>query len=290
MSRRTGFLIVVVFLLVIVFFSSVFVVNPRQYALIFKFGKWQRTVAQPGLHFKIPAPFESVVFLDNRLQSIEAGDSERIQTSEKKNLIIDSFVKWRISDPLQFYVSFGDTPARAQDRLNSQVRDALNASVNVRTVKEVVSLERDKVMAEVSKNISERARPLGIEVVDVRLKRIEYSEEVSDSVYRRMRAERAQEAKLNRSNGEAKKEKIQAQADREVQEVLAKARAKAEEIRGEGDAIASETYAKAYGKDLDFYRFYGTLSAYRSSLQGHKNTLIVNPDSDFLQFLDKASD
>ena len=210
--------------------SMLFIVGERDYALVFKLGEWQRTVTEPGLNFKLPSPLENVVYLDKRIQTIESGDTERIQTSEKKNLIIDSYIKWRIQDPRQFYISFGSDAKAAQNRLNAQIRDALNASVNTRTVRAVISQERDVVMAEILQNVEARAKPLGIRVVDVRLKRIEFSQEVSDSVYTRMQAERKQEANSLRANGAAESETIRADADRQVQEVLAEANAKAQAL------------------------------------------------------------
>ncbi len=268
--------------------TCLFVVNEKETAMVFMFGEHQRTVADPGLHVKLPAPFENVIYLDKRIQTIESGDTERIQTSEKKNLIIDSYVKWRISDPLKFYRSFGRSISAAQSRLGAQIRDALNASVNVRTVRAVISQERDVVMDEILGNISVKAKPLGIDVIDVRLKRIEFSQEVSDSVYSRMQAERKQEANSLRASGFAASEQIRAQADKTVQQVLAKAQAESEKIRGEGDAIAADLYAKSYGKDPEFYRFYNSLSIYKKSFANKDDMLIVDPKSEFFQFFNKS--
>ncbi|NLY65383.1 MAG: protease modulator HflC [Alcaligenaceae bacterium] len=279
---------IVLFVAAILLSSSVFVVSERHYALVFKLGEWQRTIEEPGLNFKLPAPFENVVYLDKRIQTIESGDTERIQTSEKKNLIIDSYIKWRISNPLQYYISFGDSVFAAQNRLGAQIRDALNASVNIRTVRAVISQERDVVMAEILNNVEERAKPLGIQVVDVRLKRIEFSQEVSDSVYSRMQAERKQEANSLRANGAAESEKIRAEADRKVQEELAQANAKAQAIRGEGDAEAAAIYASAYGKNSEFYSFYNSMNAYKSVFGSKNDLLVVDPDSDFFRFFKQS--
>lgn len=282
-SRLTSILIIFA-IVAWVASSMLFVVGERNYALVFKLGEWQRTVSEPGLYVKLPTPLENVILLDKRIQTIESGDTERIQTSEKKNLIIDSYIKWRIQDPREFYISFGADVKAAQNRLNAQIRDALNASVNTRTVRAVVSQERDIVMSEILQNVEARAKPLGIQVVDVRLKRIEFSQEVSDSVYTRMQAERKQEANSLRANGAAESETIRADADRRVQEILATANAKAQAIRGEGDALAAKIYADAYSKDPDFYSFYRSMNAYKNVFASKGDLLVVDPDSAFFKF------
>ena len=187
--------------------SCVFVVRERDYALVFSLGEVRKVISEPGLYFKAPPPFQNVVTLDKRILTIETNDAERIQTSEKKNLLIDSYVKWRIADPRLYYVTFGGNERAAQERLQAQIRDALNASVNVRTVRDVVSSERDKVMAEILTNVAKRAEPLGVQVVDVRLRRIEFAPEISESVYRRMEAERTRVANELRSIGAAEGER-----------------------------------------------------------------------------------
>lgn len=281
----------IIFLAVLAWFisSTLFIVGERDYALVFKLGEWQRTISEPGLHFKWPSPFQNVIYLDKRIQTIESGDTERIQTSEKKNLIIDSYIKWKINDPLRFYISFGPNAENAQSRLGAQIRDALNASVNTRTVRAVISQERDVVMAEILKNVEERAKPLGIQVVDVRLKRIEFSQEVSDSVYNRMQAERKEEANSLRANGFAESEKIRADADRQVKEIIAKSQADAEITKGTGDAIATEIYAKTYGKNPEFYSFYNSLNAYKNSFTSNKDLMVIDPSSDFFKYLKQPS-
>lgn len=289
MNNRLTSLVVFLAIVAWVASSVLFVVGERNYALVFKLGEWQRTISEPGLYFKLPSPLENVVLLDKRIQTIESGDTERIQTSEKKNLIIDSYIKWRIQDPREFYISFGADVKAAQNRLNAQIRDALNASVNTRTVRAVVSQERDIVMSEILQNVEARAKPLGIQVVDVRLKRIEFSQEVSDSVYTRMQAERKQEANSLRANGAAESETIRADADRRVQEILAQANAKAQAIRGEGDAQAAQIYANAYSKDPEFYRFYNSMNAYKNIFSSKDDLLVVDPSSDFFRYLKKSS-
>ncbi|MGE8691321.1 MAG: protease modulator HflC [Achromobacter sp.] len=265
--------------------SCVFVVRERDYALVFSLGEVRKTINEPGLYFKAPPPFQNVVTLDKRILTIETNEAERIQTSEKKNLLIDSYVKWRIADPRQYYVSTGGNERVAQERLQALIRDALNASVNVRTVRDVVSTERDKIMAEILTNVAKRAEPLGVQIVDVRLRRIEFAPEISESVYRRMEAERTRVANELRSIGAAEGEKIRAEADRQREVIVAQAYAKAQGIMGEGDAAAASIYAQAYGKNPQFYTYYKSLEAYRASFSKPGDVLVVDPSSSFFQFM-----
>lgn len=264
--------------------SCVFVVRERDAALLFALGEVRETITEPGLNFKLPPPFQNVVLLDKRLQTIESNDPERIQTAEKKNLLIDSYVKWRIADARQYYVTFGANDRAAVERLQAQIRDAMNAAVNRRTVKEVIADERDTIMREVLENVSARARPLGVEIVDVRLRRIDFVPEISESVYRRMEAERKQEANRLRASGSADSERIRAQADREREERLAKAYAEAQAVMGEGDAAAAAIYAQAYGKNPQFYSFYKSLEGYRAAFSKPSDALVLSPSSDFFKF------
>lgn len=269
--------------------SCVFIVRERDYALVFTLGEVRKVISEPGLYFKAPPPFQNVVTLDKRILTIESNDAERIQTSEKKNLLIDSYVKWQIADPRLYYVTFGGNERAAQERLQAQIRDALNASVNVRTVKEVVSAERDKIMAEILTTVAKRAEPLGVQIVDVRLRRIEFAPEISESVYRRMEAERTRVANELRSIGAAESEKIRAEADRQREVILAEAYAKAQTVMGEGDAEASQIYAEAFGKNPDFYTFYKSLEAYRSSFSKPGDVLVVDPSSEYFQFMKNST-
>ncbi len=288
MQRLFPYLVGLVILLAIAS-SCVFVVRERDAALVFALGEVRETLVEPGLYFKLPPPFENVVKLDRRLQTIESRDPERIQTAEKKNLLIDSYVKWRISDPRLYYVTFGLNRRAAEERLSAQIRDALNAAVNVRTVKQVVSSERSEIMREVLANVDRRAQPLGVQVVDVRLIRIDFAPEISESVYRRMEAERKEEANRLRATGAADSEKIRAQADRERQEILAKAYSDAQQIKGQGDAQAADLYAKAYGRNPDFYSFYKSLESYQAAFANTNDTLVLSPKSDFFRFWSDAS-
>ncbi len=271
-------------ILLAVALSCVFIVRERDAALVFTLGEVRKTIKEPGLYFKLPPPFETVTFLDKRLQTIETKNPERIQTAEKKNLLIDSFVKWRIEDPRLFYVTFGANDRAAVERLQAQIRDALNASVNVRTVKAVISNERDAIMREIHSNVQGRAKPLGVEVVDVRLRRIDFVPEISESVFRRMEAERKQEANRLRAGGFADSERIRAQAEREREELLADAYAKSEAIRGDGDGQAAAIYAKAYGKNPEFYAFYKSLESYQAAFGKKNDTFVLSPKSEFFEF------
>ena len=282
MNRLLPLLIALV-IAVVAFSSSVFVVRERDYALVFALGEVKRVISEPGLYFKLPPPLQNVVTLDKRLLTIDLQEAERIQTSEKKNLLIDSFVKWRIVDPRLYYVTFGGNERAARERLQAQIRDALNASVNVRTVKDVVSLERDVIMQEVLTNVAKRAQGLGVQIVDVRLKRIEFAPEIAESVYRRMESERIRVANEQRSIGAAEGEKIRAEADRQREQIVAEAYGRAQAIMGEGDAQAAGIYAKAYGEDLGFYSFYNSLEGYKASFGKPGDVLVVDPSSDFFR-------
>ncbi|AZG08789.1 protease modulator HflC [Pigmentiphaga sp. H8] len=265
--------------------SCVFVVNERNYAVVFALGEIKEVIDEPGLYFKLPPPFQNVQQFDKRILTIDSADSERVQTSEKKNLLIDAFVKWRISNPRTYYVTFGGNERAAQERLLALIRDALNASINRRTVNDVTSKERDKIMQEIRTNTEAAAKLLGVEIVDVRLKRVDFVPEISESVYRRMEAERKRVANEQRSIGAAEGEKIRADADRQREVILAEAYRKAQEAKGEGDAKASAVYAQAFGQDRDFYRFYKSLEAYRSSFGSKSDMLVVDPSSEFFRFM-----
>jgi membrane protease subunit HflC len=269
--------------------SCIFIVRERNYALVFSLGEVRKVINQPGLYFKLPPPFQNVVTLDKRTLTIESTDAERIQTAEKKNLLIDSYVKWRIIDPRLYYITFSGNERAAQERLQAQIRDALNAAVNIRTVKDVVSTEREKVMAEILSNVVRRAIPLGVQIVDVRLRRIEFAPEISESVYRRMEAERKRVANELRSIGAAEGEKIRAEADRRREEIMAEAFAKAQATMGDGEARASSLYAEAYNQDLSFYTLYKSLEAYRAVFSKPNDLLVVDPSSEFFRFFKSAA-
>jgi membrane protease subunit HflC len=268
----------------VIFRASAFVVDQRQFAILFQLGQIVEIYSEPGLKFKIPL-IQNVVYLDRRILSIDTPQADRVQTSEKKNLLVDSFVKWRIADPRLYYVSFLGLERAAEERINSLVRDALNRAINRRTVNEVTSRERDRAMEEIKLSVQDRVRDLGVEIVDVRLKRVEFVPEINEDVFRRMQSERKRVATEQRSIGAAEGEKIRADADRQREVLLAEAYRDAEKIKGEGDARASDIYAKAFGQNPEFFTFYRSLEAYRASFRTRNDLLVIDPTSEFLRYL-----
>ncbi len=263
--------------------ASTFVVDQRQHAILFQLGQIAEVHSEPGLKFKIPL-IQNVVYLDRRILTIDTPQADRVQTSEKKNLLVDSFVKWRISDPRRYFVSFQGLERAAEERINTLVRDALNRAVNRRTVNDVTSRERDRAMEEIKASVQERVRDVGVEIIDVRLKRIEFVPEINEDVFRRMQSERKRVATEQRSIGAAEGEKIRADADRQREVLLAEAYRDAEKIKGEGDARASAIYAQAFGQQPEFFSLYRSLEAYRASFRTRSDILVLEPSSDFLKY------
>ena len=269
--------------------SSIFVVDQRNYAVVFSFGQIVRVIEQPGLEMKLPAPFENVRFFDRRILTIDTPEAERFITSEKKNLLVDSYVKWRIVDPRKFFVSFKGDERLAQDRLTQLVRSALNEEFTKRTVREIISDQREQVMQGIRKKVADDASDIGVEIVDVRLKRVDLLAEISDSVYRRMEAERKRVANELRSTGAAESDKIRANAERQRDTILAEAYREAQKIKGSGDAKATALYAEAFGRDPQFAQFYQSLQAYRSSFKDKRDVMVVEPNGEFFKFLNKKN-
>lgn len=276
--------IVLALVALLVLSSAVFVVDQRQYAILFALGEVKQVINEPGLHFKLPPPFQNVLFLDKRILTIDSSDTDRFITAEKKNILVDTFVKWHITDPRLYFVSFGNDERRAQNRLSQIVKAALNEEITKRTVREVISGERGKVMDAIRKKVQDEAKQIGVEIIDVRLKRVDYVDQINASVYDRMKSERLRVANELRSTGAAESEKIRADADRQRVVVLAEAYRDAEKIRGEGDAKASRTYAEAFGQNPEFYKFYQSLEAYRASFKTRKDLLVVDPSSEFFKY------
>ena len=275
--------------LIFVLSSSIFVLDQRNFAVVFAFGQIVRVIEQPGLQIKYPAPFENVRFFDRRILTIDTPEAERFITSEKKNLLVDSFVKWRIVDPRKFFVSFKGDERLAQDRLTQLVRSALNEEFTKRTVREIISDQREEVMQGIRKKVAMDASEIGVEIVDVRLKRIDLLAEISDSVYRRMEAERKRVANELRSTGAAESDKIRANAERQRDTILAEAYRDAQKIKGSGDAKATALYAEAFGRDAQFAQFYQSLQAYRSSFKDKRDVMVVEPSSEFFKFMNKKN-
>ncbi len=273
--------------LIYVLSSSIFVVDQRKYAVVFSFGQIVRVIENPGIQVKLPAPFESVRFFDRRILTIDNPEAERFITAEKKNLLVDSYVKWRIVDPRKFFISFKGDERLAQDRLTQLVRSALNEEFTKRTVRELISDQREEVMQGIRKKVADDASDIGVEIVDVRLKRVDLLAEISDSVYRRMEAERKRVANELRSMGAAESDKIRANAERQRDTILAEAYRDAQKIKGAGDAKATALYAEAFGRDPQFAQFYQSLEAYRSSFKDKKDVMVVEPTGEFFKFLHK---
>jgi modulator of FtsH protease HflC len=283
MSAKVNFLLIVLVLVALGIRMSVFVVDEREHALKFRFGEIVRADYTPGLHFKVPF-VNSVLKFPDRTLTFDQPD-ERFLTGEKKNLIVDYFVTWRVTDPAQYYRSVQGDERRALERLGAIIKEGIKAAISRRTVQEVVSAERSELMNQMLVEARARSPELGIEVVDVRVKRIDLSSEVTGSVYNRMRSERQRVAAQLRAEGEEESVRIQADADRQRTVIASEAYRDAERIRGEGDARAAATYAAAYSQDPDFYAFYRSMNAYRESIGGEQDILVLQPDSDFFKYL-----
>ncbi|HEY0490708.1 MAG TPA: protease modulator HflC [Telluria sp.] len=264
--------------------STVFVVDQRRFAIVFALGEVREVISEPGLHFKLPPPFQNVIYLDKRILTLDTPDADRFITAEKKNILVDAFIKWRITDPRLYFVSFGGDEARARDRMSQIVKAALNDEITKRTVREVISGERGKVMQSIQQKVIAEAKQIGVQIVDVRLKRVDYVEQINNSVYERMKAERARVANELRSTGQADSEKIRADADRQRTVILAEAFREAEKIKGEGDANASRIYSEAFGKNPEFYKFYRSLEAYRASFKDRNDVMVIDSNSEFFKY------
>ena len=283
--NKLGLFITTLLVALALFASTLFVVDQRQFGVLYSFGQIKEVITEPGLRFKLPQPFQNVVFLDRRVLTLDSPETGSIQTAEKKNLVVDWLVKWRIADPKQFIRnnSGGTSIQTAEARLTSVVQDALNSEVTKRTVKDVLSTDRDKIMQGVQQRLIDDAKTFGIEIVDVRIKRVDFPASVADSVYQRMKSERQQVANELRSTGGAEGEKIRADADRQRDVLVAEAYRDAQKIKGEGDAKASALYAEAFGRDAQFAQFYRSLDAYKASFNKKSDVMVVDPSSEFFK-------
>ena len=280
-----GKVLAVVLALVIAVFvaiSSMFQVAAWEKAVLFRLGEIVRTDIQPGLHFKTPF-INNVRKFDGRILTLDV-EPERFLTVEKKNVIVDSFVMWRIDDVRRFYTAVMGDERNARQRLEQIVKDGMRGLFSKRTVNEVVSGERSTIMEDLVGAASAQAEKIGIQIVDIRVKRVDLPAEVSNSVFRRMQAERARVAKEFRSEGAEEAEKIRADADRQRQVLIAEAYSEAEQIRGQGDATAAEIYAAAYGADEDFYAFFRSMQAYRQSFNDGNDMMLLQPDGEFFEY------
>ncbi|HJW03293.1 MAG TPA: protease modulator HflC [Azospira sp.] len=270
--------------ILVVLSLSLFTVDQRQYALVFQLGEVKQVITAPGLNFKWPL-IQNVRFFDRRILTMDNPEPERFITSEKKNVLVDSYVKWRIVDPKLYYISVGGDESRAKTRLSQTVNDGLRGEFGKRTVHDVVSGERDKIMEDMRAKADIDARKIGVEIVDVRLKRVELPQEVSESVYRRMEAERKRVANELRSEGSAEAEKIRADADKQREVIVAEAYRDAQKTKGEGDAKAAAIYGQAFGQNPEFFAFYRSLEAYRSTFRTKSDVMVLEPNSEFFKYL-----
>jgi membrane protease subunit HflC len=282
MSRLMTF-VVGAFIALMLLSSTVFVVDQRKFAIVFALGEVREVISQPGLHFKLPPPFQNVLFLDKRILTLDTPDADRFITAEKKNILVDAYIKWRITDPRLYYVSFSGEEARARDRLGQIVKAALNDEITKRTVSEVIS-GGGKVMDGIRAKVVTETKQIGVDIVDVRLTRVDFVEQISNSVYERMKAERLRVANELRSTGQAESEKIRSDADRQRTVILAEAFRDAEKIKGDGDAKASQIYAQAFGKNPEFYKFYRSLEAYRATFKTHGDVMVLDSNSEFFKY------
>ena len=284
MKAGLNFVAVIVAVVFAVLAASIFTVDQRQFAIVFQLGEVREVIAKPGLYFKLPL-IQNVRYFDNRILTLDSTEPERFITSEKKNVLVDSFVKWKIVDPKLYYISVDGVEARAKTRLSQTVNAGLREEFGKRTVHDVVSGERDKIMEQMREKADFDARKIGVEIVDVRVKRVDLPTEVSESVYRRMEAERKRVANELRSEGSAEAEKIRADADKQREVIVAKAYRDAQIIKGEGDAKAAAIYADAFNQNPEFYAFYRSLEAYRGSFKNKSDVIVVEPNSDFFKYM-----
>jgi membrane protease subunit HflC len=269
--------------------STLFIVDQRQVGVVFALGEIKEVITEPGLKWKLPPPFQNVVFLDRRIQTLDSPETRPIFTAEKKTLLIDWLVKWRIAEPRQFIRNNGVDFRNLENRLSPVVQAAFNEVVTRRTVRGMLATEREQVMNNVRERLSDEAQQFGIEVLDVRVKRVDFVADITDSVYRRMESERKRVANELRSEGAAEGEKIRADADRQREVIVAEAYRDAQKLKGEGDAKAAALYAEAFGRDPQFASFYRSLDAYRASFHSKSDLLVLDPSSDFFRAMRGAA-
>lgn len=280
--NRVGF-IASTFLVVLALMSSMlFVVDQRQFGVLYALGQIKEVITEPGLNFKLPPPFQNVSYIDKRLLTLDSTDAEPMLTAEKQRVVIDWYVRWRISEPTEYIRNVGLDESAGSMQLNRVVRNAFQEEINKRTVKELLSVKREALMADVKREVLDAvrgAKPWGVDVVDVRITRVDYVEAITESVYRRMEAERKRVANELRSTGAAEGEKIRADADRQREIAIANAYRDAQKVKGEGDAEAARIYAEAFNRDPQFAQFYRSLEAYKSSFNKKSDVMVVDPSS-----------
>lgn len=285
MKNNINVIFSVVIALIIFASMSIFTVDQRKFALVSQFGEVKRIISEPGLNFKFPL-IQDVRFFEKRIITMDSAEPERFITSEKKNVLVDSYIKWQIVDPKLYYISFDGDESRAKIRLNQTINAGLREEFGKRTVHDVISGERDKIMEQMRTKANIDTKKVGIKIVDVRLKRVELPFEVSEAVFRRMEAERKRVANELRSEGAAEAEKIRADADKQREIIIANAYRDAQKLKGEGDAKAAAIYAAAFSDNPDFYAFYRSLEAYGKAFSNKNDILVISPDSsEFFKYL-----
>jgi len=285
--NRIGFILSSLLVALALASSMLFVVDQRQFGVVYALGQIKSVITEPGLHVKLPPPFQNVSYVDKRLLTLKSSDTEPTLTAEKQRVVIDWYVRWRISDPQAYIRNVGLDERAGTDQLKRVVRNSFQQEVNKRTVKELLSSQREQLMADVKREVLAVVRgadkPWGMDVVDVRITRVDYAETITKSVYDRMEAERKRVANELRSTGSADGEKIRADADRQREVLVAQAFRDAQKIKGEGDAEASRIYAQSFGKDPAFAQFYRSLEAYKSSFANKSDMLVLDPSSEFFK-------
>lgn len=284
--NRVGLIVSSLLVLLALLSSTLFVVDQRQFGVVYALGQIKEVVLEPGLNFKLPPPFQNVSYIDRRLLTLDSTDSEPMLTAEKQRVVIDWYVRWRITNPSEYIRNVGLDEKAGANQLNRVVRNAFQEEINRRTVKDLLSLKREQLMADVKKevlSVVRGAKPWGIDVIDVRITRVDYVEAITESVYRRMEAERKRVANELRSTGAAEGEKIRADADKQREITIANAYREAQKIKGEGDADAARTFAESFGKDAQFAQFYRSLDAYKASFNKKSDVMVVDPSSDFFK-------
>jgi membrane protease subunit HflC len=280
--NRLGFWITSLVIGLALFSSMVFVVDQRQFGVVYALGQIKEVITEPGLNIKLPPPLQNVTYIDKRLLTLDSPDTEPMLTAEKQRVVIDWFVRWRITDPMAYIRNVGLDEKSGANQLNRVVRNAFQEEINKRTVKELLSLQREALMADVKREVLEKVRgdkPWGVDVVDVRITRADYVDAITESVYRRMEAERKRVANELRSTGGAEGEKIRADADRQREVTIANAYREAQKIKGAGDAQAARIYAEAFGKDPQFAQFYRSLDAYKATFAKKSDVMVLDPGS-----------
>jgi membrane protease subunit HflC len=279
--NRVGFILSSLLVLLALASSMLFVVDQRQFGVVYALGQIKEVITEPGLNVKLPPPFQNVSYIDKRLLTLDSSDTEPMLTAEKQRVVIDWYVRWRISEPTDYIRNVGLNEAAGANQLNRVVRNAFQEEINKRTVKELLSLKREALMADVKDEVLKAVRgekPWGIDVVDVRITRVDYVEAITESVYRRMQAERTRVANELRSTGAAEGEKIRADADRQREVTVANAYRDAQKIKGQGDAQAAAAYAEAFGRDPQFAQFYRSLEAYKASFANKSDVMVLDPN------------